>query len=88
MKNLLFPGWASFRKFYEKELIEEPKRENVARVLPLKLLIADVLALNPLLRAVESAPSRSVSSFVATNYLPVIFFILFSKARDSFEDKD
>ncbi len=23
MKNLLFPGWASFRKFYEKELIEE-----------------------------------------------------------------
>jgi len=71
----------------EKELIEEPKREKVARVLPLKLLIADVLALNPLLRAVESAPSRSVSSF-ATNYLPVIFFILFSKARDSFEDKD
>ena len=23
MKKLLFPGWASFRKFYEKELIEE-----------------------------------------------------------------
>ena len=23
MKNLLFPGWASFRKFYKKELIEE-----------------------------------------------------------------
>ena len=26
MKNLLFPGWASFRKFYEKELIEEASK--------------------------------------------------------------